>query len=296
MVMEHQKETLLISYPFKSKRKRKLLDLIVKSISALGAAAGLFVLLWILFVVLKNGFGSYNKAFFTQLPTPPGMEGGGIINALAGTLIMTALGAVISIPIGMLAGVYLSEFGKGDKFAESVRFITNTLIGVPSIIVGLFAYTLFVMPMQGFSAIAGAFALSVIMLPVVVRTTEDILNMVPNSLREAGLALGAPQWRVIMNIIFRAGKNGLLTGVLLAVARISGETAPLLFTALNSPYWISSLHEPTANLPVTIFNYAMSPFADWQAKAWGASLLIMIGVLTLTIIARTAIKGGMKQS
>jgi phosphate transport system permease protein len=287
--MEHKEKISLSEVPLKSRNRRKLYDKIVKAISALGALIGLFALSWILYVVLIKGLKAYNGAFFTHLPTPPGMEGGGIANALMGTILMTGMAGIASIPLGMLAGIYLAEYGKGDKFAGFVRFLTNTLIGVPSIIVGLFAYTVCVMTMGTFSAIAGAFALSIIMLPVIVRTTEDILNMVPNSLREAGLALGTPHWRVILDIVFRSGKSGLLTGVLLAVARVSGETAPLLFTALNSPYWIKSLKEPVANLPVTIFNYAMSPFSDWQAKAWGASLLIMVGVLILTVVARLVI-------
>jgi phosphate transport system permease protein len=213
-----------------------------------------------------------------------------LANAIVGTLLITAMGAVIGTPIGILAGVYLAEYGKGTKIASAIRFVTNILIGVPSIIVGVFVYALVVMPSKTFSAHAGAASLAIIMLPVVVRTTEDMLNMVPSSLREAGLSLGAPNWKVILNIVFRAARGGLLTGVLLAIARVSGETAPLLFTALNSTYWMNSLNEPIANLTVTIFNYAMSPYADWKSQAWGASLLIMAGVLLLNILARLAFK------
>jgi phosphate transport system permease protein len=288
--MEHKEEIGLNTYPLKSRKRSDLYDKVIKALSTLSALIGLFALSWILYIVLLKGFRAYNASFFLHLPLPPGMEGGGIANALLGTIIMTGLAALVSTPLGMLAGVYLAEYGKEERFTGLVHFLTNTLIGVPSIIVGLFAYTICVLPMRTFSALAGALALSIIMFPVIVRTTEDILNMVPNSLREAGLALGVPRWRVILNIVFRAGKSGLLTGVLLAVARISGETAPLLFTALNSPYWLKSLKEPVANLPVTIFNYAMSPFSDWQMKAWGASLLIMAGVLTLTVIARIILK------
>jgi len=202
---------------------------------------------------------------------------------------------VIAIPIGLLAGTYLAEIGKGTRLAEAVRFVTNILIGVPSIIVGIFIYALLVVPMRSFSGYAGAAALAVIMLPIVVRTTEDMLNLVPDSLRESALALGASRWQVTLNVVFRAAKRGILTGVLLAVARVSGETAPLLFTALNSAYWFSSLKEPLSNLTVTIFNYAMSPYQDWQQKAWGASLLITVGVLFLTITARLIMKRQGKQ-
>lgn len=274
----------------RSIKKRYIVDLLIKAISTAGGLIGLFFLTWILYEVILRGLSSLNFAFFTQLPTPPGIVGGGLANAITGTLLITLLAALLGTPLGILAGVFLAEFGKGSRLASVVRFVTNILIGVPSIIVGIFVYTLIVAPMKTFSGLSGAISLAVIMLPVVVRTTEDILNLVPNSLRESGLAIGASRWRVTMQLVFRAAKSGLLTGVLLAVARVSGETAPLLFTALNSPYWMHSLTEPTANLTVTIFNYAMSPYPDWQTKAWGASLLIMAGVLTLSIIARLAVR------
>ncbi|MCX6639465.1 MAG: phosphate ABC transporter permease PstA [bacterium] len=274
----------------KSLKYRRLANRTVQVLSALSASVGLAMLLWILIVVFLRGFKAINLSFFTQLPMPPGMVGGGLANAIAGTLLITVLAALIGTPIGLMAGIYLAEFGKGRKLAAGIRFFTNIMIGVPSIIVGVFVYTLIVLPSKSFSTYAGAAALAIIMLPVVVRTTEDMLTMVPNSLREAGLSLGVPNWRVILGITFRAARSGLITGVLLAVARVSGETAPLLFTALNSPYWINSLHEPVANLTVTIFNYAMSPYADWKQQAWGASLLIMGGVLFLNIFARIAIK------
>lgn len=274
----------------KSIGKRRFLDLIVKSLSTAGASIGLFFLLWIIFIVLSRGMGALNWAFFTELPTPPGMEGGGLANALLGTIILTVLGALIGTPLGLLAGIYLSEFGKGSKFASVVRFLNNTLIGIPSIIIGVFVYTLMVVPSKTFSGYAGAVSLAIIMLPVVVRATEDMLSMVPNALRESGLALGLSKWRVTLSLVFRAAKSGLLTGVLLAIARISGETAPLLFTALNSQYWLSTLNEPIANLTVTIFNYAMSPYDDWIEKAWGASFIIMAGVLLITITARSILK------
>ena len=274
----------------KSLRKRRLFDLIVKSISTAGASIGLFFLLWIIYVVLLRGLGAINAEFFTELPTPPGMEGGGLANAILGTVILTVLGALIGTPLGLLTGIYLSEYGKGSKFASTVRFMNNSLIGIPSIIVGVFVYTLMVVPAKTFSGYAGAVSLAIIMLPVVVRATEDMLTLVPNALRESGLALGFPRWRVTLSLVFRTAKSGLLTGVLLAVARISGETAPLLFTALNSQYWMSTLNEPVANLTVTIFNYAMSPYDDWIEKAWGASLLIMAGVLIINLIARSILR------
>jgi phosphate transport system permease protein len=270
--------------------RRRVTNRVVQIISSLGALLGLAGLLSILFTVIHKGMGALNWSFFTQLPRPAGMEGGGMANAIVGTLIMTVLAAVVGIPLGLLAGIFLAEFGKGTKIASVVRFTTNILIGVPSIIVGVFVYTLMVASTHTFSGYAGAVALTIIMLPVIVRTTEDMLLLVPNSLREAGLAMGAPRWHVILNIVFREARNGLLTGVLLAVARVSGETAPLLFTALNSSYWMSSLNQPLANLTVTIFNYALSPYADWKSMAWGASLLITVGVLGLTIMARFVVR------
>jgi phosphate transport system permease protein len=272
--------------PQRSLRMRKTADRAVKAISALSALAGLGALVWILYTVVSRGFRSFNLAFFTQLPTPPGVGGGGLANAIVGTLLITVHATLIAVPIGIGAGVYLAEFGRGTKIARLVQFITNVLIGVPSIIVGVFIYILLVVPFHTFSGIAGASSLAVIMLPVVVRTTEDMLTLVPDQLRESALALGAPRWQVTLRVVFRSAQSGLITGVLLAVARVSGETAPLLFTALNSPYWLHSMKEPLANLTVTIFNYAMSPYTDWQQKAWGASLLIMFGVLALTITAR----------
>jgi phosphate transport system permease protein len=289
MVMADHQETGIKLKP-RSFKRRHSTNGAVTLISTIGALIGLAALLWILVVVIQKGIGALDWAFFTSLPSPPGMAGGGLANAILGTLLITSLATLIGTPIGIIAGIYLAEQGKDSKLASLVRFLTNTLIGVPSIIIGVFIYTLVVLPTKSFSGLAGAIALAVIMLPVVVRTTEDMLGMVPNSLREAGLSLGAPRWRVIINIVFRAARNGLMTGVLLAVARVSGETAPLLFTALNSTYWIQSLHEPVANLTVTIFNYAMSPYADWKQKAWGASLLIMSAVLCLNILARVAVR------
>ncbi len=265
---------------------RKLTNFLISGAAVLASALGLFILGWILYTVLTRGIAAFSWDFFTQLPTPPGIEGGGLANAISGTILITSLSAVIGVPIGLLTGIYLSEFGQQSKFAEVVRFFNNILMGTPSIIIGVFVYTLLVVPSGHFSAYSGSIALAIMMLPVIGRTTEDMLQLVPNALREAALAMGTPRWKTTLNVIFRAAKSGLITGVLLAVARISGETAPLLFTALNSPYWFSGLNESTANLTVTIFNYAMSPYEDWQQMAWGASLLISAGVLSVTLFTR----------
>ncbi len=265
---------------------RKLADLVVKGLSIAASLLGIFVLGWILFEVGRRGIAALNWDFFTQLPTPPGVDGGGLSSAIVGTLIITALATVIGVPVGMMAGVYLAEVGKGTRLASVVRFTINVMMGIPSIIIGLFIYTIMVLPVGRFSGLAGAVALAIIMLPVVARTADDMLNLVPNELRESALALGLPRWRVTFAVVFRSAKSGLVTGVLLAVARVSGETAPLLFTSLNSVYWPTSISEPMSNLTVTIFNYAMSPYPDWQQAAWGASLLIMAAVLFVNIISR----------
>lgn len=265
---------------------RKFVNGLISGMAVFASLLGLFILGWILYTVLIKGVSAFSWTFFTELPTPPGMEGGGLANAITGTVVLTLLATAIGVPVGLLGGIYLSEFGQHSKFAEWVRFFNNILMGTPSIIIGIFVYTILVVPFGHFSAWSGAVALAIMMLPVVARTTEDMLQLVPNALREAALALGTPRWKTTLNVIFRAAKTGLVTGVLLAVARISGETAPLLFTALNSPYWSGNLNEPTANLTVTIFNYAMSPYADWQQMAWGASLLISIGVLSVTLLTR----------
>lgn len=267
-------------------RVRKAINGVVTVMAGSAALFGLFMLLWILYVVLRKGASAINWSFLTSLPSPPGEAGGGIVNAIIGTLIITAVATVMGVPVGMLAGTYLAEFGREGRFADAVRFVNNILIGAPSIVVGVFVYTLLVIPMGGFSGIAGAVALAIIMLPVVTRTTEDMLKLVPDSLRESALALGASEHRMITQVAFRAAKGGLITGVMLAVARVSGETAPLLFTTLNSPYWSLALDKPMANLTVTIFNYAMSPYSDWQEKAWGASFLITTAVLGLNLTAR----------
>jgi phosphate transport system permease protein len=269
---------------------RKVLDFTVKLISTFASFIGIVALAWILLVVLQRGLAAYDLAFFTQGTTPAGVEGGGVANAILGTALITLLASFIGIPTGIFAGSYLAEFGARSRFVSLIRFSINAMMGIPSIIIGLFVYTFLVLPFGHFSGYSGAIALGIIMMPVVARTAEDMLNLVPNSLRESALALGAPRWRVTVGIVFRAAKTGLITGTLLAMARVSGETAPLLFTALNSFYWPKSLSEPTANLTITIFQYAMSPYSDWQRKAWGASLLIMAAVLILTVIARILFK------
>ncbi len=269
---------------------RRLTNLAVSVWAGASALLGIVILFWILYIVVQRGLGALHLAFFTQLPTPPGMAGGGLANAIAGTLVLTAAATLIAVPVGLLAGVYLAEFSEDSKIGDYSRFSANVLMGMPSIIVGVFAYTLVVVPLGHFSGYAGTVALAILMLPVVARITEDMLRLVPNTLRESALALGAPRWKVTLAIVFRAAKGGLITGILLAVARVSGETAPLLFTALNSPYWFHTLGEPTPNLTVTIFNYAMSPYPDWQQQAWGASLLITLGVLLVTVLARFLVR------
>jgi phosphate transport system permease protein len=269
---------------------RRFVDLLVKIWAVASALVGIGILIWILSIVVIRGASALDLNFFTKLPTPPGMSGGGLANAILGTLAMTVAASVISVPLGLLAGVYLAEFGQDSKVADQSRFSANVLMGMPSIIVGLFAYAIVVKPLGHFSGYAGVVSLAILMIPVITRTTEDMLRLVPNTLRESALALGAPRWKVTLAVVFRAAKAGLITGILLAVARVSGETAPLLFTALDSPYWFHSLSGPTPNLTVTIFNYAMSPYDDWVRLAWGASLVITVGVLAFTLLARFALR------
>jgi len=267
---------------------RRVMNYGVMALSMLASMIGIFALAWVLSVVVMRGIGSINWAFFTKLPGPPGSEGGGLASAIVGTIVITLLGTLIGVPIGIFAGVFLAEFGHQSRLSNPVRFLSNVLMGTPSIIIGVFIYSLLVVPTGHFSGYSGAVALAVIMIPLIARTTEDILNLVPDTLRESALALGASRWKVTLGGVFRAARSGLLTGILLAIARVSGETAPLLFTALNNSNW-ESFSRPTANLTVTIFRYAMSPYADWQQMAWGASLLITVSVLFLTIFARLAL-------
>ena len=255
---------------------------------ALSTAATVFGLAWlavILWTLLRNGIGAISLDIFVQTTPPPG-SAGGLRNAIYGSLIMTLVATVVGSPIGILAGTYLAEYGRSNSIASVVRFINDILLSAPSIIVGVFIYQLMVLRMGHFSAWAGAMALAMIVIPVVVRTTEDMLNLVPGSLREAAFALGTPKWKVIVMVTYRAAVQGMLTGVLLAVARISGETAPLLFTALNNQFWSTNMNAPMANLPVVIFQFALSPYKDWQSLAWGGALLITVAILVLNITAR----------
>jgi len=254
-------------------------------VSVLAMLFGLFWLCWILLTLLQNGLPSLAPVVFTQMTPPPGSDGG-LLNAIAGSLMMTMVGTLIGTPIGILAGTYLAEFGQRGWMAPLTRFINDVLLSAPSIVIGLFVYEIYVVRAHHFSGWAGAFALSILVIPIVIRTTENMLRLVPSTLREAAAALGAPQWKVVNFVTLRAARAGIITGVLLAVARISGETAPLLFTALNNQFWSSNMDQPMANLPVVIFQFAMSPYEDWQNLAWAGALLITLSVLALNVVAR----------
>jgi phosphate transport system permease protein len=264
---------------------RHRVNAIWMGLSVVAAAIGLTGLFMILVVLLWQGFSGLSLSVFTQMTPPPGSSGG-LLNAIAGSLIMTVIGVAIGAPLGMLAGTYLAEYGRYSRLAFVVRFINDILLSAPSIVIGLFVYEVVVVPMGHFSAIAGAIALAVLVVPIVVRTTENMLNLVPNTLREAGAALGTPRSLVIRRIAYRAVSAGLLTGVLLAVARISGETAPLLFTALNNQFWSLDLTQPMSSLPTVIFQFALSPYKEWQQLAWTGALIITLAVLALSITAR----------
>jgi phosphate transport system permease protein len=269
--------------------KRKLVNKAALALSLLAMAFGLFWLLWILIEVFRLGVGGLSSDLFTKMTPAPGSDGG-LLNAIVGSLIMVGLGTLIGTPIGMMAGVYLAEYGQRGWLGSVTRFINDILLSAPSIVIGLFVYAVVVVNMGGFSGMAGVVALALLVIPVVVRTTENMLILVPNSLREAAFALGAQKWKVICLVTARAARAGILTGVLLAVARIAGETAPLLFTALSNQFWTVDLTEPMANLPVIIFQFAMSPFQDWQRLAWAGVFLITMGVLALNILARVLFK------
>jgi phosphate transport system permease protein len=272
--------------------RRLLRSRIWLGLSAATAAFGLLWLVLILSTLLWNGLAGLNLDVFTQMTPPPGGSGG-LLNPIAGSLVLTVLAVLIGTPIGMLAGTYMAEYGRYDRITFVIRFINDILLSAPSIIVGLFIYEILVVPMGHFSGFAGAVALAVIVIPVVVRTTEDMLLLVPNQMREASAALGAPRWFMISRVVYRAAQAGIVTGVLLAVARISGETAPLLFTALNNQFWSVNLNAPMPSLPVVIFQFALSPYEDWQRLAWTGALIITIAVLSLSIVARAlATKGG----
>jgi len=255
-------------------------------LSMCAMALGLTVLLWILFVLFSNGIAALDWNLFTKDTPAPGTEGGGLRNAIVGSLMMVGLSVLVSTPVGILAGVYLTEYGDQSKTAELTRFVTDIMLSAPSIVLGLFVYAIAVATFGRFSGYAGSLALSLIAIPVVMRTTENMLRLVPGSLREAAFALGAPRWKVSTLVTLRAAKSGVITGLLLALARISGETAPLLFTALNNQFYSTDMSKPMANLPVVIFQFAMSPYENWIRLAWGGALIITMAVLVLNILAR----------
>lgn len=265
--------------------RRRIANALGLTISVLAMVFGLFWLCWILYTLILRGLPSLTPDIFMKMTPPPG-DSGGLLNAIAGSLMMTVFGTLIGTPIGILAGTYLAEFGQRGWMAPVTRFINDVLLSAPSIVIGLFVYEIYVVKVKHFSGWAGAFALAILVIPVVIRTTENMLRLIPSTLREAAAALGAPQWKIINFITLRAARAGIITGVLLAVARISGETAPLLFTALNNQFWSSNMNQPMANLPVVIFQFAMSPYDAWQNLAWAGALLITVSVLTLNIVAR----------
>ena len=266
-------------------QRRKVTSVIALGLSGLATFIGLFFLAAILWTLLKSGLAGISGTLFTQMTPPPG-NAGGLLNAIYGSVVMTGIGILIGAPIGILAGTYLAEYGRGTPLSMVIRFVNDVLLSAPSIIVGLFIYEVIVMRMGHFSAFAGAVALGVIAIPVMVRTTEDMLNLVPQGMKDASTALGVHHWRTITSVIYPAARSGILTGLLLAVARISGETAPLLFTALNNQFWSTNLNAPMANLPVVIFQFALSPYKDWQQLAWSGALLITVTILALSIVAR----------
>ncbi len=271
-------------------KKRQRTNAIGLTLSMAAMVLGLAVLLWILFVLFSNGFKALDWTIFTQSTPAPGTEGGGLANAIVGSLMMVGFAVLVSTPIGVLAGVYLAEYGDTSKTAEVTRFVTDIMLSAPSIVLGLFVYAIAVATAGHFSGWAGSLALSLIAVPVVVRTTENMLRLVPGSLREAAFALGAPRWKVATLVTLRAARSGVLTGLLLAIARISGETAPLLFTALNNQFFSTDMGGPMANLPVVIYQFALSPYDNWIRLAWGGALLITLSVLLLNIVARVFLR------
>ena len=279
---------MMVSMPLYRARRRT--NFAMLAVSALALGYGLFWLAWILGTLFYEGGNALARAtLYYQMTPPPGADGG-LANAIGGSLVMVAIATLIGTPVGILAGTYLAEYGRRGWLAGATRFLNDVLLSAPSIVIGLFVYSVYVAKVGHFSAWAGALALALIVVPVVVRTTDDMLRLVPNSLREAAVALGCPAWKMIVLVSYRAARVGILTGILLAVARISGETAPLLFTALNNQFWSTNLNAPIANLPVVIFQYAMSPYDDWHRLAWGGAALITIAVLALNIVARALLR------
>lgn len=264
---------------------RKFIDKLVFGLCSLSTVLVLGILFLILIYILLNGITSVNLAFFTELPKPVGEEGGGMANAILGSAIMVAIATIISVPVSLAAAIYLAEFGRG-KLAVITRFMVDVLAGVPSIVIGIFIYTIVVLPMQRFSAIAGALALAMIMVPTLVRATEEAIRLVPQTVKEAGLALGAPYWRVIIEIVLVSAHKAIISGILLAIARVAGETAPLLFTALGNRFFVKVLDRPIASLPVQIYTYAVSPYDDWHRQAWAATFLLVMFVLLINLSVR----------
>ena len=264
-------------------------NLLAQTLAVFAALFGIFWLIWIIWTTLRMGVSSLNLALFTQMTPPPGSEGGGMLNAFFGSALMSLLGVVLRAPIGVLAGTYLAEYSSKSWLGETVRFVNDILLSAPSIVLGLFVYTLVVAQMGHFSALAGGIALAFIVLPVVVRTTDEMLRLVPSQMREAALSLGVPQWKVTMQVLYRSALPGIVTGILLALARISGETAPLLFSALNNQYWTTDIMSPMANVPVVIFQYAMSPYENWHSLAWAGAFILTLFVLLISLIARAIV-------
>jgi len=270
--------------------KRKRVNAIALTLSMSAMAFGLFWLIWILFETIYRGLGGLNLSLFTEMTPPPLADTGGLANAIFGSAAMVGLATLLGTPVGILAGIYLAEYGQKNWLAEIVRFINDILLSAPSIVIGLFIYSMVVARLKSFSGFAGVLALTLIVIPVVIRTTENMLSLIPNALREAAYALGTPKWKVVLSVTLTSARAGVLTGILLALARISGETAPLLFTALSNQFWTSDLLAPMASLPVTIFKFAMSPYENWQKLAWAGVFLITMGVLLLNILARLLFK------
>lgn len=268
--------------------RRRARNLIAQVLAIFATVFGLFWLVWIMWTTLTKGLGSLNLALFTQMTPPPGDQGG-MLNAFYGSAVLSLLGIAIGAPIGVLAGTFLAEYSRKGWLGETVRFVNDILLSAPSIVLGLFVYTLVVAQMGHFSALAGGIALAFIVLPVVVRTTDEMLQLVPSQMREAALSLGVPQWKVTMQVLYRSALPGIVTGILLALARISGETAPLLFTALNNQYWTTNILSPMANVPVVIFQYAMSPYESWQELAWAGAFMLTVFVLCISLLARVIV-------
>jgi len=269
----------------KNLRRRKIVNSIMLALCVVAAIISILPLFYIFFYTTKSGISSLNLDFFTQMPKPVGETGGGMANGIVGTLILISLGSIIGIPVGVLAGIYVTEYS-GGIFSNLIKFVTDVLSGVPSIIIGIFAYGVIVIPMQGFSSLAGGFALGILMIPTITRITEEMLKLVPQSLREASLALGVSRWKTTLQIVLRTASGGIITGILLAIARAAGETAPLLFTAFGNRFWSTDLDQPIASLPVQIFNYAISPFDDWHKQAWAGALVLISLVFIVNLIVR----------